>query len=485
MAASRVRCAVRVVAAVAFGAIANLHALPGVIRSGPPVYDVEIKNVTIVDVQRGSTRSGVTILLEADRIATVTSNAPRRAAAVTVLDGRGRYLIPGLWDMHVHTPVAEFLQVYLANGVTGVRDMFSDIEAVRRWRASIESGAMIGPRLVFSGPIVDGVQPIIPGSLSVRTGTEARQAVARIREAGADFLKVYNFLQPAAYRALAAEARRAGLPFAGHVPIALSVTDAARAGQRSVEHLSGMLLACSRDEERRRAEALQALMISDFDREMAWEHIYAPPGDLIASFSEAKARRVSEALRKSRSWQTPTLVVLHALGESRERGFDDDGRFKYLPPGVRDDWRASAARPRRAELLARRARLFPKELDLVNRLFHAGVGLLAGTDTPNVGVFPGFGLHDELEWLVRAGLTPAAALQAATLAPALFLKREAELGTIEVGKRADLVLLENNPLIDIRNTRCITAVIARGRVFPRKALDAMLASVASAFTTPD
>ncbi|HEV7389711.1 MAG TPA: amidohydrolase family protein [Gemmatimonadaceae bacterium] len=386
----------------------------------------------------------------------------------TLIDGHGRYLIPGLWDMHVHlsfpTGAAQiFLPIMVANGVLGARDMHSFLSPIVGLKRAVATGAQIGPRLFIAGTAVDGPNSYLPGARIVHTPDEARVAVRELKAAGVDFIKVYSSLPRDLYLAVASEAKSEGIPFVGHVPYPVTAAEASDAGQRSLEHLTEVDVGTSSDEASIKAEELEA---------MAQKHGYIPdPSRLKSTFDSAKAAALFQRFRRNDTWQVPTLAVLYQEREIADSTLQrNDSLLVYIPKLLRDYWRSLPI-----DIAAKMLALYSFHADLVGPLNRAGVAMLAGSDSPNPFVYPGFGLHDELALLVRAGLTPAEALRTATINPARFLGVTDSLGTVSPGKVADLVLLDANPLTDIGNTKRIRAVIQGGRLLNRRALDAMLA----------
>ena len=377
------------------------------------------------------------------------------APGVVVIDATGEFLIPGLWDMHVHLDAqGSELRTLAANGITGIREMYSaiPIATLSAWRARPENpriaaaGFLDGPLMLTSGPAR-------PDAYAVGNAEEARQAVGLLQARGADFLKVYNGLPREAYYAIAQESKRLGIPFAGHVPEAVSPAEASAAGQLSQEHLINILLACSSQEEELRAQRISTMndpAISPVER--ALQLGFPDPQGLFDTYDDAKAAALFKTFVKNGTWHTPTLALLQGFLADKERA----RRLLYmqdLSAEVFDGW------------MARISALLDRYKKLVRDMHRAGVDFLAGTDTgPNNPVQVGVGLHDELELLVESGFTPIEALQTATRNPARYFGRLKDMGTIKPGKLADLVLLSANPLDDIRNTRKIAVVILRGRV---------------------
>jgi hypothetical protein len=277
-------------------------------------------------------------------------------------------------------------------------------------------------------------------------------------------VKVYSLLPRDAYFGIADESKRQGISFVGHVPFAVSAAEASDAGQKSIEHLTGILLGCSYKETELRNEIVKARSPGARSRGEGVE--------LLDTFSDRKAKDLFALFVKNQTWQCPTLTVLRSNAYLGDQSFRNDGRLKYIPRPMRERWGQRIANRNDSDYVKR---VFKKEVEIVGVMQRAGVPLLAGTDTGNPFCFPGFSLHDELALLVIAGLTPSEALRTATLNPAKFLGLDKTLGTIEQGKIADLVLLDADPLADIRNTQRINAVISNGRLFDRKALEKMLA----------
>jgi imidazolonepropionase-like amidohydrolase len=414
-------------------------------RAGRPLA---LTHVTVVDVTSGRTARDMTLVVRDGRIAAVgRSGAVAVPAGARTVDARGKFVIPGLWDMHAHLWDHDVtVPLLVANGVTGIRDMGSDLDSTLALRGMIERGSRLGPRIVTAGPIVDGPRDDAAElHLTVATPEEARRAVDSLAGRGVDFIKVYHFLSRESYFAVADEARRRGLPFAGHLPPTVTPIEAADAGQRSVEHLYGVV------EHVLGREAMRA----------------TPFVELVRRYDEAKADALFRRLAARGTWQTPTLAHFHsfAFRDVPDSGYANDPHAAYLTTAMRDRWeRYMPARILPADVAANRAAGYRKLSEIVGAMQRAGVGILAGTDNGIKYVYPGFALHDELARLVDAGLTPLQALQAATISAATFLGLADSLGTVQPGKVADLVLLDGDPLADIGNTRRISAVVVGGRL---------------------
>jgi Imidazolonepropionase and related amidohydrolases len=441
-----------------------------------------ISHATVIDTRSATARSNVTVVVVNDWIVQIGKDSDTSIpSAGTVVDATGKFLIPGLWDMHVHWHEQESLPLFIANGVTGVRIMWGD-SVHHSWRKQIDQGTLVGPRLYIASRIVDGPKPYWPNSVAAGTEAEGRLAVKTAKVADADFVKVYSLLPREVYFAIADEAKKHAIPFEGHIPISVTASEASAAGQRSIEHLTGILAACSSREEEIMKSARESLAGILGTNE---------PSSLFASgresrkleletYSEAKAAALFALFKKNETWQCPTLTVLHNVRFIDDPAYAEDARMKYMPRMFKPLWNPTndfRFKDRTADDIAMGKKMFQKELEVVGAMKRAGVGILAGTDTQNPYCFPGFSLHDELGLLVQAGLTPMEALQAATINPALLMGRERDLGTIEKGKLADMVLLDANPLEDIANTKKIWGVVFGGKFYSRAELDAMLSKV--------
>jgi len=360
--------------------------------------------------------------------------------------------------------------MFVANGVLAIREMGTDmnlaeVEVIRRQVASRDR---LGPLIVSTGQILDG-RPKPPSRTfaAIITVAEARAAVQALKAGRADFVKVYTWLPRDAYFAIVDESKKQGLSFVGHVPMSVTALEASTAGQNSIEHLSGIDLVCSvREEEIRNALSRSG---SEMNDEAGQKVIF----DANASYSEKKCEDAIATLAQNRTWQVPTFIAFLQDAEFNDSRVANDPRLKYIPASIRMQWNDYAQHHAGPTAWNR---VFERHLALLRAMHNAGVPIMAGTDVA-WGVpftYAGFSLHDELALLVRAGLTPAEALRAATIDPARFLGTERDLGTVEKGKIADLVLLDADPLQDIHNTTRISGVFLSGRYFDRAALDKLL-----------
>jgi hypothetical protein len=440
---------------------------------------VAITHVTVINPGTSSVLLDQTVVITG---ATIASVNPSQSVAIPkgarVLEARGQYLIPGLWDMHVHTAFGDWfpggrdviLPLFIANGVTGVRDMGGDLPVLFEWRKQIAAGEIVGPRMIVSGPMLDGYLPgnklRFPSSIPITTRESAVAAVDSLKSQGVDFIKVQSVISHDAYLAAAAEAHKQNLPIVGHVPDKLRISETIAAGQKSIEHLMGIFEGCSTEEDKFiRGEGNLKLLLSTPD--------------------QSRCDAIIHSLAQNQVWQCPTLAWQRGGTFLDQLDWDHQPLDKYVPAPWRNiTWRRFADEMMpdlKRDPLALRQEYFKRNLQMVGTMHRAGVPFLAGTDAaPGIYVMPGFSLHDELANFVEASFSPMEALQTATSLPAKFLGQEKTFGSIEPGKAADAVLLTANPLTDIHNTRKIRAVVARGRLFDRPDLDAMLAAVEAA-----
>jgi imidazolonepropionase-like amidohydrolase len=437
---------------------------------------VLIRDVNIVDVESGRVFPHRSVLISGTEIKAVGASrslrSPRKAA---VVNGAGKFLIPGLWDMHVHLWYAENeFPLYLAWGVTGVRDMGSDLARTRSWQHAVDAGKLLGPHVITCGSPLDGRDsgdPKLP-VIVVKTPADARRDYDVLESEHVDFIKVLSSLPADAYFALLDRARKWGLPVVGHVPSGVTVAQAVEARQHSMEHLMGMMLAGSPDEIRIRRELLDAAAHQDGKRTF---QLYAHAMD---TFDWNRAGDLFAQMKLFDAWQTPTLIMWRRALLLDADAMVGDAELKRIPKSIRAGWKdprpeAAAQPPENREFAKRQYELYQ---EIVFRMQAAGVPLLAGTDTGDPWSYPGEELHEELALMVKAGLKPVEALRTATVNPARFLDGD-DLGRVAPGYVADLVLLDANPLEDIRNTRRIAAVVSAGHYLTRSKLNAMVAAM--------
>ena len=429
-------------------------ALPANSQSEKPLAFVHI---TVLDVTTGELRPEMTVLTNAGRITSVGEAAALRVPDnARVIVGSGKYMIPALWNMHVHsvsyTAATEAFPQLLANGVVGVRDMASPLDDALRLRKETGARSTIGPHMLVAGPMLVGpIPPKLAAMKLIEAVNTPRDGTAKVRslkQAGVDFIKVNDSVPENIYLAIAAEAKRQRISFVGHVAPWIGAAPASDLGQRSIEHLGGphdaLLISCSTHETELMARA-SAILRAEIDAVFQGEE-NPEPGELRAAFtremletySAKKAGALFERFRKNDTWQVPTLVAIRGLWDRKDLSAEDR---KY------------------GEDMKQR------QLQVVAAMWRAGVKIMAGTDGPLSEAGPM--LHRELALLVQSGLTPLAAIQAATIGPAEFIGKLDQYGSIEPGKVADLLILDANPLVDIANTKRISAVVLGGELVDR------------------
>lgn len=436
-----------------------------------------ITNATVIDVSTGTLRRGTTVVIDGNRITSVGAASGTTTPRGQVVDANGMYVIPGLWDMHTHAYFGwpnDFgddyvMPLFIANGVTGIRDMGSDLDAVLRARREVAAHHITGPRMVVSGPMLDGPQVAFAASMAITTPDDGRKAVAMLRSKGVDFIKIQSGVPRDAYLAIAAEARKAGIAIEGHVPDAIRAAEAVAAGQRTFEHLIGIFEASTPNEDsylRRKYGAGNDSVANKF------------LATFLDGYDPVREASIVRLLATHNVWQCPTLFWERGQWLVDVIDFTKDPDVAYTPRTWIDkkypSMQKAIAEGMDPDPLAVRQRFVSHELDIVRKLHLAGVPFLAGTDTPaGVGVTPGISLHLELQRFVAAGFTPLEALQTATVNPARFFGRLSDFGSVQKGRMADLVILRANPLDDIANTRTIAGVVADGKYWSQSDIEGL------------
>jgi imidazolonepropionase-like amidohydrolase len=423
-----------------------------------PTRSIAITGVTLIDGTGAAPRPGVTVIISGNRISKIVDGKPDLAGIHEVVDGAGKFLIPGLWDMHTHLAYVGDVTctTLVAYGVTSVRDPGGALDTLDWFRARIEQGTLIGPRIFRAGPVLDGSKPGSQDRLVIDTADDGRRAVSYVKARGVDFIKVHNGAPPAAYFAMLAEARKQGLAVVGHIPIDVDPGEAIDAGHQSVEHIVSLF---------------EGPMRRKVAAGMAQEQA-------MAEFTDAEAARLARKMVAKGTWFDPTLVFYWYKAHQWEVRAANDPRERYVTASARASQKVFAPLPDNPDIRRAFAAGFERFLEITRILHREGVRFLVGADLVQPLTYPGSSVHEELAWLVKAGLTPMEAIVAGTRNGAEALGRLGDLGTIENGKLADLSLLDANPLADITNTQKIAAVVANGRLFRREALDKLLAQVA-------
>lgn len=447
--------------------------------------DVMIRHVSVIDVEHARTVEEQAVVLRGRDVVAVGKDREiaREWQARDVVEGKGRFLIPGLWDMHVHfgggpdliEENKALLPLYIAHGVTTIRDCSGDLpDQVLSWRGEIAGGSLFGPRLLTSGAKIEGIKPVWKGTIEVGSKADVDSALARLQDRDkVDFVKITDStLEPQLFLYALSRAKARGLRTSGHIPIALTVGQAVDAGISSIEHLDYAYKAGVKDE---------AAIAADFaagriDRAEANRR-------LNTGFDTATAMTAYRDFARKGVFVTPTLNGSRVIAWLDADDHADDPYLAYIGPKLRKtyEWRVERAAQADAAAIAARHEHFDRMAAVLPLLEKAGVTVIAGTDAGFLNSFnyPGIGLHDELSLFVDKGLTPAQALSAATRAGPAWFGQLDRYGAVEPGKAADLVLLDGNPLKDIAATRAIRAVVMNGKLYDRAALDGMLAETRS------
>lgn len=438
--------------------------------------DFAIQNVTVIDVADEVSKSGMTVLITGTRISQVdNTHNIKLSEDVKIIDGSGKFLIPGLWDMHTHPYVEDnptnligkrFMSIYIVNGITSVRVMLgSSIQ--QGLREEINAGKLIGPRMIIASPLASGSAPGRSDTSGVSNPEKGRQFVQKAYRTGADFVKLGSYIPRNVYFAIANEAKKQGIPFAGHLPYSIRGIEASDTGQLTLEHQFSILIPCSFKEDEIAANLMDAL--PTYRNRLK---IYAN-----IDYNEQKANQFFTHLFDNGTYVCPTIVVWDEFASTDKDQLFSDPRFNLMPSDIRERWKLSYENFADEEVKADMRRMNSKTHHIISEMNKVGIKILAGTDAGIPYVFEGFSLHKELELLVKCGLTPMEALQTATINAAECVGKLDSLGTIEEGKIADLILLDANPLLSIENTKRINSVFYNGKCINRVALDKILDNI--------
>lgn len=432
---------------------------------------VTLRHINIVDVKTGAIHKDQLVLIKNQKIDLIVNDNNKQAGATgEVVDGTNKFLIPGLWDMHTHyhenVPVTRVYKIpsMLVNGVTGVRNMFGTKEDIQL-RDSVNKNLLIAPREIVASPLINGPGSFVPGDISISNASRIPILVDSLQKIGYDFIKVYSFLRSDLFFELAKYCRQKNMPIAGHVPLGITAEQASAAGLQSFEHMTGLRKSFSGKDE--------LLLNRQLEKEIADASGYKAYVDILFKsdaslpFDSLTAKKIVKTLKANHTAITPTIVVFRGWEFNRDSLMRMPS-LAYVSKSRQQDWYNFR------ETFSDEKDRTSNALQLLSFLHKEGMMILAGTDNENPFVVDGFSLHDELEYYVEAGLTPLEALQTATLNPAIFLHKEKDLGTVAKGKFADLVVLDKNPLADIKNTRTINAVIINGHLISKTQIEQSL-----------
>ena len=454
-----------------------------------------IINTNIIDVELGKVDSGMSLILKDNLIIELgKAKAIQTPKNATIIDGKDKFIIPGLWDMHAHTSSDSITRqvaypLFIANGITGIRDMIADcyneeypcekynsptIFISRNWKEDVANGNLLGPRSVLGSQRVNGLRGDSSTILSPGTPEHGREHVIFLKQRGVDFIKIYEECPRDVFFSVAKEAKNQNLPFVGHVPFEVKISEAAKVGIGSIEHCcdENYMLECSEIEDVLRQKWLNAIRTKTFNI-----------GDIILemarTYDATKCDEVFNIIKENHAWVVPTLIV----SESHYPylfNWTIDERLKYLPKSERllwEEWQNDYYHVYGDWDYDKQMEMRKRRFEIIAMMFKKGIPIMAGTDCASIGVFWGSSIHEELELLVQVGLSEIDALRAATLNPALFFKATDSLGSIAKGKIADMVILNKNPLEDIRHTKNINGVFSNGNYFNKSSIDSLLMNV--------
>ncbi len=439
--------------------------------------DMVFSNATIINIETGTYAFQQDILVKGNIISGIVKHSDKYTDKVKVVDASGKFIIPGLWDMHMHFGGGDsllgenknLLPLFIANGITAVRDASADISgAVLQWRGEIASGKLFGPTIFTSGPKLEGINSIWIGDLEVGSIDEMKKAMDSLQSLKVDFIKITdNTIKKDVYLAAIREARKRGFKISGHIPNSVTMQEVLDAGISSVEHMGYVLKAGAKNEE--------AIAIDFSNGKITAKEIMPL---VLKNFDSAYAMQAYRKIAAHGTAVTPTLSISRVVTYLDQEDHWKDDYLKYIGQGLKNTywWRVKRAAGDSKEAIALRHAVFEKSASLLPMLHKAGVTILAGTDAGYLNSFdyPGESLHTELALMVQYGLTPLQALQASIINGPHFFGKEKQYGKVAKGFYADFILLDADPLKDISNTKKINGVIVKGKYLSRQSLDALL-----------
>ena len=448
-----------------------------------------IQNINTIDPEDGLKENQTIIIKDGKILKVAPTSELKLSSANEIIDGTGKFMIPGLWDMHVHFSYIEELapnmfDLFLAYGITSVRDTGGRIEFVKQWKDKSLANPTTAPRVMIAGPLLDGLPNVYdgsdPGHPSLSVGLATVEDVANqiefLDRMDVDFLKAYEMLTPEQFAMLTRLAKEKGLKVTGHVPLSMDVITASNGGLNSMEHMRNLELSCSSNAEELFEQRKQMLIdgknesgsnlrssIHQAQREMA-----------IQNYDPLKADEVLKVLAKNQTWQIPTMALNTGFVNKPYMQPNWQESFTYLPDSINNRWNEIIKGVMNMEAPVFRIQYAEWMKDMIKNIHAAGIGIMAGTDTPIGFLTPGFSLHEELRVLASSGISPIDVLKTATINPAKYFNLENDLGSIKENMWADLLILNDNPLDDINNTKNINTVIKQGKLYDRAQLDEIL-----------
>ena len=446
----------------------------------PLKFDILIKNANIVNTETGQILENQSIGINGDTIAKIVAfDQSINWTADQTVNAKNKYVIPGLWDMHMHfgadTLINEnknLLPLYLANGVTTIRDCAADISfSVLKWQKQINEGVLTGPTIFTAGPKLEGKNSIWPGDLEIENEEELNNALDSLDRLEVDFVKITdNALSPELFLKSVEKATQRGYKTSGHIPFTLPINDVSKAGLTTIEHMGYMLKAGAAEE----LEIIEQYKNGEIDYGVATTK-------MDQSFDETTALIKYEQLAKNGTAIVPTLIGNRIMSYWDEDDHSDDPELQYIGPGIIKtyQWRVNRAEQASSQAIAARKEKYQKLLTLIPIIKKSGMLIIAGTDAGflNSYIYPGFALHDELEIYQKAGLTPLEALQTSVINGPNYFDLSHKYGSVTEGKIADLLILSSNPIDDIKATRDISYLIKKTKVYDSTQLHIMLQDV--------
>ena len=448
-----------------------------------------IENISLIDPEYGLIKNQTVIIKEGKIHKVAPADELELARDNEIIDGTNKFMIPGLWDAHVHFAYIEELaprmfDLFIAYGVTSVRDTGGEIGFVRKYKEKALSMPADAPRVMIAGPLIDGIPNVYDGSdvwhpalsVGLESVDEVIVLVNELISAGVDMLKAYEMLSPDQFSAITQLGKENGLKVSGHVPLSMDVISASNAGLNRIEHLKNLELSCASNADELLVERRQMLASGKDDPGGALRSRIHRAQQQIAleNYDEKKAQEILDVLAQNQTWQIPTLAINTASTKRFFLAPEWQESYEYLPDSIEQRWKTNVEALMGREVSDFSRKYAKWKLDMVTKIYHTGIDIMAGTDCPILYLTPGISLHQELALLVEAGLSPLDAIKTATLNPARYFNLENELGSIKENMWADLVILDANPLENINNTKRINAVFKQGKYFDRNELDEML-----------
>lgn len=441
--------------------------------------DLLIENVNIIDVQSGEVIAQQDVVITGNRIFNIGNHKQKDIQAKQVIDGKNKYLIPGLWDMHIHILEEDWykwqLPLLRMNGIIGFREMWGDKNIIDSAKVEMRNSNLSYFHFVSSGHILDGEKPYHKNSTRATTPIEATRIVDSLANSKVDFIKIYSYLKPEVFYSIAKSCKEKKIPFAGHVPHTVWITSASKAGMASMEHLYGFLLeGCENSDSALflMQQSVDAFIEGNVKKRAEVSRKFN--SFTLANISKDKLRKIAQVLKANNTYIVPTLVTLRGSYFTNDTSFTNDSRLKYMSKGTIDYWKEETESDLKKNIdidWQNKRKRWEVEQVIMKILTEEKVPIMAGTDSDNPYAFPGFSLHDEMALFVEFGMTPIEALRTSTLNPAKYLNVLDSLGTISEGKLADVVLLDANPIENIKNTTMINTVIVKGKIYGKDYFD--------------